>query len=456
MSKDLPKTAFHGGMRGVMKILMLSVLLAGTCAYGQIYADFTVSKGGTPLGTFRANLEYQKAPRTCANFIGLATGQRPWIKVTSGQLMVNKPYYNGLTFHRLIHNFVIQGGSPNGLGNDGPGYVIQDEFDGTLRHSGRYFLSMAKSSLPCTGGSQFFITLAAAPSLDDKHSIFGEVIDGKAIIDNFTNATLFPTDRSAAGASPSNPAYVDKPVTPITMDSVVISGPDLATFDLNNPALMLPVIDSTPLRLPSRDSVANSFAVTFDRGFQTEHFISYSTDLASWTYFRQIRSRDTFAGFTYTIGGVNFPSFFVNSARVNYSTLPNPPADFLSSGKQLLLQDRSGNTVTLVSTGEFTGNWTHSDGSNGTYAGPAVVDGTGPVVTDGTGTTGSVTGTSTSANLFPLAQVNAVFNMPVGPQGWTAIALNLSFHAEKSGWVEGNAATSAGVVAVQQSFTVTP
>ncbi len=99
--------------------LFLFVLLTAP-ANAQIYADFTVSSGGNPLGTFTVTLEHEKAPRTCANFIGLATGKRPWIDLTNGAVRTNKPYYDGLTFHRLDHDFVIQGGSRNGLGTDGP------------------------------------------------------------------------------------------------------------------------------------------------------------------------------------------------------------------------------------------------------------------------------------------------------------------------------------------------
>ncbi|QJE94799.1 peptidylprolyl isomerase [Luteolibacter luteus] len=436
-------------MRHVFAKLALSALALAltSAAQAQIYADFTVSHGSTPLGTFRAKLEYQKAPRTCANFIGLATGRRPWIKVSSGQIMENKPYYNGLTFHRLIHNFMIQGGSPNGLGTDGPGYVIQDEYDATLRHSGRYFLSMAKSNLPGTGGSQFFITFEPSPSLDDKHSVFGEVIEGKAVIDAFTNAANFPTDRTAAGAAPGDPAYSDKPVTPIKMDSVVISGLGLESFDLDNPALGLPVITRTPL-VGTRNNANKTFAVTFERGFQTEHLITYSTDLQNWTYLRNIRSADTVEDFTYTMTGVTFPRFYAASARIDYGFLPNPPSAFLPAGSQLRLLDRSGKAMTLVSNGTGGGTWNHSNGSSGNL--------TSLTTADGSVSTGFFSNASSSAHLFPLAQVNATFSSAAGPDAWTSLGLILSFHSAKTGWVEGSAVKGSGSVAVQQSFAITP
>ncbi len=419
-----------------MKLLLFSLLATVAPAKGQIYADFTVSQGTTSLGTFRARLDPDKAPRTCANFIGLATGQRPWIKVITGQIMENRPYFDGLKFHRLIHNFVIQGGSPNGLGTDGPGYVIQDEYHGTLRHSGRYMLSMAKGSLPCTGGSQFFITLEAAAFLDDKHSVFGEVIDGKAIIDNFTNPALFPTSS-------------EKPLTPITMDSVVISGPDLAAFDLQSPALMLPSVSGTSLT-PSRNSAASTFTVTFNRGFQTEHLLSTSLNLESWTFSQRVRSRDAASGFAFTFPGVTSQRFFVSSARVDYGLLPNPAANLLPAGKQFALSDRSGNTLTLVSNGAGSGTWNHSNGGSGSLTSLAI--------TDSTGTTGFVVESASNAHFFPLTRIVAGFNAPAGPGNWTAINVLASFHAPSSGWVEGSAQISGGpgATSVLQAFTITP
>jgi peptidyl-prolyl cis-trans isomerase A (cyclophilin A) len=414
-----------------MKFSIILILSAAGLAHGQIHADFAVSRGGVPLGTFRARLDHQKAPRTCANFIGLASGARPWIDLATGSVKVNRPFYNGLTFHRLIHNFVIQGGSPNGLGTDGPGYVIQDEFHADLRHSGRYMLSMAKSALPGSGGSQFFITLAAAPNLNDKHSVFGEVIDGKELIDSFADPVLFPTTN-------------DRPQTPITMDSVVISGPDLAAFDLDDPALMLPAIGTTAL-VPSRNSAANQFTVTFDRGFQTEHLIHYSTDLINWAYFRHIRSREAAAGYRYTLSNVTFPKFFMRSARVDYGLVPNPSLDLFSAGKEFALSDRAGNTLTLIPNGAGGGTWRHSNGGSGTL--------TSLTTSDYVPATGVNFEFSGGGQLFPLLNLSAGFNTPAGPAAWNSLNLILSFHAPRSGWVDGSANTNLPVL---QSFSVTP
>jgi cyclophilin family peptidyl-prolyl cis-trans isomerase len=130
----------------------------------------------TEFGEFTVSLAFEKAPRTVANFVGLAEGEKTWLDLTNGNLR-NDKFYNGITFHRIISNFVIQGGSPNGLGNDGPGYRFKDEFHPDLRHDKAGILSMANSGAH-TNGSQFFVTLAPQPHLDDKHSVFGEVVEG--------------------------------------------------------------------------------------------------------------------------------------------------------------------------------------------------------------------------------------------------------------------------------------
>jgi cyclophilin family peptidyl-prolyl cis-trans isomerase len=119
----------------------------------------------TSKGNFRVELFEDKAPITAKNFITLA----------------NKGFYDKLIFHRVIDGFMIQGGDPNGNGTGGPGYKIPDEFNRELRHSSEGMLSMANAG-PNTGGSQFFITLAPTPHLDDKHAIFGRVIEGMEVV----------------------------------------------------------------------------------------------------------------------------------------------------------------------------------------------------------------------------------------------------------------------------------
>lgn len=412
--------------------LLLALISA---AHGQIYADFTVSHGGTPLGTFRARLDYDKAPRTCANFIGLATGRRPWINVANGRIQTNRPYYDGLTFHRLDHDFVIQGGSPNGLGSDGPGYVIQDEYHANLRHSGRYILSMAKTQLPGTGGSQFFITFGALPYLDDLHSVFGEVISGRELIDNFTNSTLFPTTSD------------DEPVAPIVMESVAITGPDSNSFDVNQAALGLPVIRKGALGA-KRDRPTAPFTLIFDRATQREYIISHSQNLNSWSYTGRLLSRDAASGFELPFPNVNFPRLFMRSAEIDYSMLPNPPPNLLPAGRQFVMTDREGATFSLISNGAGGGTWARSNGSSGTLQSLTIID--------GISSNGASFDALSGAHYFPLSNLRAVLGQPASSTAWTSVELRLCFHGPNHGWVQGTAFSAAGATGIRSAFILSP
>jgi peptidyl-prolyl cis-trans isomerase A (cyclophilin A) len=167
----------------------------------MLYAHFTTSEGN-----FTARLFDEETPKTVANFTGLADGSKEWTDPRSGQ-KVKKPYFNGTIFHRVIEGFMIQGGDPLGQGTGGPGFTFADEFNPTLRHSKPGILSMANRG-PNTNGGQFFITLAATPWLDDKHSVFGEVVEGMDVVKKIgSTATSKPGDR---------------PVKPITIESVTI------------------------------------------------------------------------------------------------------------------------------------------------------------------------------------------------------------------------------------------
>jgi len=131
-----------------------------------------VAKIETSKGTLQCKLFDDKAPVTVANFIGLATGKRPWKDPKSGE-WVTKPAYDGTTFHRIIKGFMIQGGDPKGNGSGEPGYVIKDEIWPGAKHDKAGLLCMANRG-PNTNGAQFFITDAAAPHLDSGYTIFGE------------------------------------------------------------------------------------------------------------------------------------------------------------------------------------------------------------------------------------------------------------------------------------------
>ena len=166
-----------------------------------MFAHFTTSEG-----RFTIQLFDQDAPRTVENFVGLAEGTKEWTDPRTGRKST-APYYNGTVFHRVIDAFMIQGGDPLGQGTGGPGYKFADEFHPKLRHSKAGILSMANSG-PHNNGGQFFVTLVPTPWLDNKHSVFGEVIEGMDVVNKIgKTATSKPADR---------------PVKPITIESVTI------------------------------------------------------------------------------------------------------------------------------------------------------------------------------------------------------------------------------------------
>jgi FKBP-type peptidyl-prolyl cis-trans isomerase len=149
-----------------------------------LYAKFITSKG-----VILVRLEFEKTPLTVANFVGLAEGTKNF-KDSAGR--TSGRYYDGLTFHRVIANFMIQGGCPLGNGRGGPGYTFPDEIDPTLKHDGPGVLSMANAG-PGTNGSQFFITLVATPWLDGKHTVFGHVISGQDTVNSIEKGDTIKT-----------------------------------------------------------------------------------------------------------------------------------------------------------------------------------------------------------------------------------------------------------------------
>jgi peptidyl-prolyl cis-trans isomerase A (cyclophilin A) len=160
----------------------------------------------TSLGTFKVRLMPQHAPNTVANFVDLASGRREWRDPRDGQRK-SDPLYNRTIFHRVIPNFMIQGGDPEGTGRGGPGYRFEDEIPlGGPKFDRPGLLAMANSG-PNTNGSQFFVTVAATGWLNGKHTIFGEVTEGMDVVEAISAAE---TDRN------------DKPVTDVRLERVEI------------------------------------------------------------------------------------------------------------------------------------------------------------------------------------------------------------------------------------------
>jgi len=147
----------------------------------------------TTQGNIVVKLLEKEAPKTVANFIGLAEGTKEFTNELTGQ-KEKRPYYDDLTFHRVIPDFMIQGGCPRGDGRGGPGYTFADEFHPSLNHSAKGKLSMANAG-PNTNGSQFFITVAPTPWLDNRHTIFGEVVEGQDVADKISKLPRDGNDR---------------------------------------------------------------------------------------------------------------------------------------------------------------------------------------------------------------------------------------------------------------------
>ena len=156
---------------------ILAVALMATINTNNLNKEGMYAKIKTNKGDIMLELEFEKTPLTVANFVGLAEG-----KIKNNKKEVGEPYYNGLKFHRVIADFMIQGGCPDGNGMGGPGYQFPDEIRPDLKHSGPGILSMANAG-PGTNGSQFFITHKETPWLDGKHTVFGKVTEGQDVVD---------------------------------------------------------------------------------------------------------------------------------------------------------------------------------------------------------------------------------------------------------------------------------
>jgi len=226
-----------------------------------LYARFETSKG-----IFFCRLEYSLAPRTVANFVGLAEGTKSFIDYSLGKV-TNRPFFNGLTFHRVVTNFVIQGGSPNGMGTDDPGYRFKDEFHPSLNHDRAGVLSMANSGTN-SNGSQFFITLNAASHLNNRHSVFGEVVEGLNVVEEIGRV---PVDGNS------------KPITPVYMNSVTILRIGSGAAAFNASSVQPPLPDPHGIRAEMRLQ-GQSRLLSWSASANNHYRLVGSTNLFQWSY----------------------------------------------------------------------------------------------------------------------------------------------------------------------------
>lgn len=292
-----------------------------------LYATFFIKRNGATLGEFTCSLNYQLAPRTVANFVGLATGSRGWMDFKKGGVS-HKPFYDGITFHRVVAGFVIQAGSPNGLGTDGPGYTFRDEFHASLRHYKAGILSMANSGLN-SNGSQFFITLAATSHLDDVHSVFGEVVENLAIMQSVQQGDV---------------------IDHVTVTRV---GAAAQAFDVD--AHTLPAVQDA---LPSLVKNGSSFALNYTQADHAEYFVYHSPSLANFLRisgqeFYTSQPSQTPRDVTSYASGQSQHFFTVTKAQ--YSVAPAPES---MTAKRITMTDRNWSALEWNLTGSSSGNFT--------------------------------------------------------------------------------------------------
>ncbi len=251
-------------------LAMAILLLTSPSAYALDDGLYAVLH--TSMGSVTAQLYYAEAPMTVANFIGLAEGTQAWMDTETGAVH-EKPFYDGVIFHRVISGFMIQTGSRNQLGTDGPGYRFPDEIPNGLQHDSAGILSMANSGLD-SNGSQFFITVTNTWWLDGAHTVFGRVIDGQAVVQSINSVD---TDEE------------DRPLDDVINESIDIVriGTDAEAFD---GADLLPVVQEG--RIDDIALTGTGLEMTFEPASFHAYHLRSSFDLSTWSVTNLIRYAD--------------------------------------------------------------------------------------------------------------------------------------------------------------------
>lgn len=397
----MTRRSFHPGVLlfTVFALLSFSPDRASAQTDG-VFADFTTS-----MGSFTCRVEYVKAPKASANFIGLATGERAWLDLTSG-LVRTDPFYDGQIFHRVIEGFMNQSGSPNGMGTDGPGYAFLDEFDPTLRHDGFGVLSMANSG-PDSNGSQFFVTAAPTPWLDDVHTVFGAVVGGSNVVYEINNVETDVNDR---------------PLTNVVLQSVQIrrEGAAAQAFDIH--AQGLPVVTGLFLDIAKGPG---EVSLSFSNQLYADNRLYSSSNLVDWLEERigiEITPPDANEVHRTTTES----SQFFRMAQVQYASSTLAPKDLY--GRTLTLTFAPGGpgviTITFDSMGGGTYTWSGGD--------------------PGTVTSYEWSQEPYRGQLYPIIL-----------SGIVPMTLRLDFTSTTAGTMSGTAYLSPDPVPVSGSFTLT-
>ena len=278
-----------------LTVALLSTRLTAAPTNDGIYADMH-----TTAGTIELELYYTNAPRTVANFMSLIDGSRSYVNFARGGVSSND-FYNGIIFHRVVSNFVIQAGSPNQQGNDGPGYTFGDEFDTNLTHTAGA-LSMANSG-PDSNGSQFFITAVPTAFLDGDHTIFGQVVTGMDIVSNINHVVVDVNDRP----------LVDVVITNITLTR---NGTAANAFSTTNVTPQLPHV--RPVQ-SSLGVVGPNYVMTWTQNLNCEYWPLATTNLLNPTGWARITSDSSPSPGIFVDSLINaFPYLFFTAAEIEY------------------------------------------------------------------------------------------------------------------------------------------
>jgi len=325
----------------------VGLLLASPDLRAQ-YTDGLYAEFQTSLGNFTNRLEYSLAPKAVASFVGLATGERPWLDLPSGVVKTN-PFFDGLTFHRVIAGFVIQAGSPNGQGTDDAGYAFVDEFDPSLRHDAFGVLSCANSG-PDSNGSQFFVTAGPTPWLNDVHTVFGKLYGGSNVV--------YAINHVATGAD-------EKPLTNVFINRVIIRRIGAAAQAFNLHAQGLPTL--TNLNLKIAKSGPTTATLTFSNRPYADNRIYFSPNLAAWTGQELGIEVGPVVSPTLT-ATTDQPQEFFRLAQIQYPTSTLAPERL--HNRILTLKFTQGRTNTVVVNFNASGGGTYTDnGSPGVLIG---------------------------------------------------------------------------------------
>ncbi len=321
---------------------MLPVFAANSFAQytNGIYAEFNTS-----LGSYTCRLEYALAPKACANFIGLAAGQRSWLDLPTSQVKTNA-YYNGTTFHRVIAGFMNQGGSPNGQGTDGPGYAFVDEFSPSLRHDSFGTLSSANSG-PDSNGAQYFVTVEPTPWLDDVHTVFGKLYGGSNVVYAINHVT---TDTN------------NKPLTNVVVTNLVIRriGAAALAFDIN--AQGLPLVTNLNVKIAK---VGANVSLTFSNRLYADNRLYASSNLTGWTGAELGIEIAEPVSNSITRSASAARQFF-RMVQVQYPSSPLAPRALLSRTLTLNFNGLQWGTITITFNSTGGGGYTDSLGPPGT------------------------------------------------------------------------------------------